>query len=80
MVELKIRLVPKLTQHVQNYSCNVDDTLVYVKSGSIVYVLSTFKKYHPNIKVTCEKEVDNTLLILDVFTVCYYHVTLGFLE
>ena len=75
MEELKIRLGSKLKQHAQNCRCYVDDTLVYVKSGSIENVLSVLETFHPNIKFTCEKEVNNTLLILDVLTVCYNHVT-----
>ena len=63
MVELANMLVPKLKQHIKNWRRYVDDTFVYVKNCSIEYVL---EKFHPNIKVTYEKEVNNALLFLDV--------------
>ena len=63
MVELANMLVPKLKQHIKRWRRYVDDTFVYVKNCSIEYVL---EKFHPNIKVTYEKEVNNSLLFLDV--------------
>ena len=66
MVELENTLVPKLEQHIQNWRRYVDDTFVYEKHGSIDYVLSVLKTFHPNIKLTYEKEVNNTLSFLYV--------------
>ena len=66
MVELKNTLVPKLKQHIKTWRRYVDDTFVYVKNGSIEYVLSVLESFHLNIKFTYEKEVNNTLPFLDV--------------
>ena len=60
-VELENMLVPKLKQHIKNWKRYVDDTFVYVKNGSIEYVSSVLETFHPNIKFTYEKEVNNTL-------------------
>ena len=66
MVELENTPVPRLKQHVQIWRQYVDDTFAYVKNGSIEYVLSVLVTFHPNIKFTYEKEVNNTLPFLDV--------------
>ena len=66
MVELENTLVPKLKQHIQNWRRYVDDTFVYVKTGSIEYVWSVLETLHSNIKFTYEKEVNNTLSFLDI--------------
>ena len=52
-------LVPKLKQHVQNWNWRN-----YVED--IEYALSKFETFHPNIKFTYEKKVDDTLPFLDV--------------
>ena len=61
-----MKLAPKLKQHIKIWRCSVDDTFVYVKNGSIEYVLSVLESFHFNIKFTYEKEVNNTLPFLDV--------------
>ena len=66
MVELENTLVLKLKQHIKNWRSYVDDTLVYVKNGSIEYVLSVLEMFHPNATFTYDKEVNNTLPFLDV--------------
>ena len=65
MIELENMLVPKLKQHIKNWRRYADDTFVYVKNGSIDYVLSVLETFHPNIKDTYEKEVNNTLPFLE---------------
>ena len=66
MVELENTRIPKLKQHIKNWRRYVDDTFVYVKNGFIEYVLSVLETFHPNIKLTYEKEVNNTPPFLDV--------------
>ena len=61
MVELEKTLVPILKQHIKNWRRYVDDIFIYVKNGSIEYVLSVSELFYPNIKFTNEKEVNNTL-------------------
>ena len=46
MVELENTLVPKLRQHVQNWSRYEDDVFLYVKNGPIKYVLSVLETFH----------------------------------
>ena len=65
MIELESTLVLKLKQHIKNWRRYVDDTFVYLKNGSIEYVLPMLESFHPNIKFTYEKEVNNTLPFLD---------------
>ena len=66
MVERETTLIPKLEQHVQKWRGFIDDAFVYVKIGSVEYVLSVFNSLHKNIKFTYEEEQNNTLPILDV--------------
>ena len=54
MVELESMLVPKLIDHVKKWRRFEDDTFVYVKCGSIEYVLSVLNSFHDNIKFTYE--------------------------
>ena len=66
MVGIKDKLVSKLEQHIKNWRRYVDDTFVYVKNGSIEYVLSVLKTFHRNIKFPFEKMLNNTLSFLDI--------------
>ena len=54
------------TQLIKNWRHYVDDTFVYVKNGSIEYVLSVLETLHPNMKFNYEKKVNNTLPFIDV--------------
>ena len=69
MVKLKTTLVPKLDGHVQKWRGLVDDTFMYVKTGSVEYVLSVLISFHKNIKFTYEEEHSNTLPLLDVLLI-----------
>ena len=66
MVELETTLVPKLEDLVQKWRSFVYDTYVYVKIGSVEYVLSVLNSFHKNIKFTYKEEQNNTLPFLDV--------------
>ena len=66
MVELESVLASKLNDHVKKRRRFVDDTFVYVKRGSIEYVLSVRNSFHDNIKFTYEQENNNRLSFLDV--------------
>ena len=50
----------------------MDDTFVYVKLGSIEYVLSVLSSFHDNIKFTYEQENNNRLTFLDVLFIRDY--------
>ena len=69
MVKLKTILVPKLDGLVQKWRHFLDDTFMYVKFGSVEYVLSVFISFHKNIKFTFEQEHNNTLPFLDVLVI-----------
>ena len=66
MVELESVLVPKINDNVKKWRCFVDDTFVYVKRGSIGYVLSVLNSFHDNIKFTYEQINSNRWPFLDV--------------
>ena len=57
MVELENTPLPKLKQHIKNWRRYADDVFIYVKNGSVDYVLSVLETFHPNIKYTYKKEV-----------------------
>ena len=52
---------------VLNWKRFVDDTIGYVKNGSIDTILSKRNSFHPNIQFNYEKEEENKLPFLDVF-------------
>ena len=52
MVELETTLVPKLEDLVQKWRSFVNDTYVYVKIGSVEYVLPVLNSFHENKKFT----------------------------
>ena len=66
MVKLENVLVPKLNDRVKKWRCFADDTFVYVKRGSIEYVLFIQNLFHNNTKFTNEQENNNRLPFLDV--------------
>ena len=66
MVELETTVVPKLEDHVKKWRRFLDDTIAYVKTGSVEYVLSVLNSFYKNIKFTYEEEQNNALQLLDV--------------
>ena len=44
----------------------MDDTFLYVKLGSVEYVLPVLNSFHDNIKFTYEQENNNRLPFLDI--------------
>ena len=51
---------------VLNWKRFVDDTIGYVKNGSIDVILSKFNSFHPNIQFTYKVEEENKLPFMDV--------------
>ena len=49
MVELETRIIPTLENMVLNWKRFVDDTIGYVKNGSIDMILSKLNSFHPKI-------------------------------
>ena len=67
MVELENKMVPKLKKSLKHWKRYVDDTLAYVKTGSIETVLNAINSFHPSIQFTYEEEKDNSIAFLDVY-------------
>ena len=45
----------------------VDDTLCYIKTDSVDYVLKMLNDFHRNIQFTYEVETDSKIFFLDVW-------------
>ena len=56
MAKLETRIVPTLGNMVLNWKRFVDDTIGYVKNGSIDIILSKLNSFHTNIQFTYEVE------------------------
>ena len=66
MVELETTLVSKLEHPVQKWRRFVNNTLVYVKIGSVEDVLSVLNSFPENVKFVYEEKQNTTLPFLDV--------------
>ena len=65
-VELERNLIPILKDHLPCWKHYVDDTICFIKNGSVERVLSTLNNSHISIKFTYETENGNKLSFLDV--------------
>ena len=70
LVELDRSVIPTLTDKMMCWTRYVDDTLCYIKTDSIDYVLKMLNGFHRNIQFTYEVETDSKILFLDVFVRC----------
>ena len=66
MAELERNLIPILKDHLSCWRRYVDDTICFIKNGSVEHVLSTLNNFHSSIKFTYETESGNKLSFLDV--------------
>ena len=66
MVNLEMSLVPQLNVYINFWRRHVDDTITFVKIGSVEYLLSVLNNFHPKIKFTYEMEVDSELAFSDI--------------
>ena len=66
MVELERNLISILKDHLSYWRRYVDDTICFIKNGSVEHVLSTLDNFHSSIKLTYEKDNGNKLSFLDV--------------
>ena len=66
MVELERNLIPILKNHLSCWRRCVDDTICFIKNGSVKHVLSTLNNFHSSIKFTYETEKGNKLSFLYV--------------
>lgn len=66
MVHLERTLMPKLEKFIKPWKRYVDDTITYIKPGSINVVINILNNFHQNIKFTYELEKDGKISFLDV--------------
>ena len=67
MIELEKTLLPDIyIQYIKFWRRYVDDTISYVKIGSIKHILSLLNSFDENIQFTFESENKGTLPFLDV--------------
>ena len=69
MVELETEIIPTLGNTVFNWKRFVDDTIGYVKNGSIDIILSKLNSFQPHIQFTYETEKENKLPFLDILLI-----------
>ena len=67
MVNLETSLAPQLNVYLNFWRCYVDDTITFIKTGSVEYLLSVLNNFHPKIKFTYEMEVNSKLEFLEVY-------------
>ena len=66
LVELERNLIPILKDYLSCWRRYIDDTICFIKNGSVQHVLSTLNNFHSSIKFTYETESGNKLSFLDV--------------
>ena len=66
MIELEISLLPELTDYIQFWKRYIDDTICYIKVGSVNYILSLLNSFDTNIKFTYELQHAGKLPFLHV--------------
>ena len=66
MIELETSLSPELIDYIQFWKRYVDDTICFIKAGSVNYILSVLNSFDMNIKFTYELEHDGKLPFIDV--------------
>ena len=66
MVEFERNLIPILKDPLSCWRRYVDNTICFIKNGSVEHVLSTLNNFHGSIKFTYETESGNKLSFLDV--------------
>ena len=65
MIELEKSLIPNLSK-IKFWRRYVDDTICFVKIGSIEYIRSVLNSFHINIQFTYEVESNTKFSFLDV--------------
>ena len=64
MVDLERSLVPLFTAELSFWKRYVDDTITFVKTGTVDHILSVLNNFHPNIQFTYETEYNFKLSFL----------------
>ena len=66
MVDLERSVVPLVTAELSFWRRYVDDTITFVKIGTVDHILSMLNNFDPNIQFTYETEYNFKLAFLDV--------------
>ena len=66
MVELERNLINILKDHLSCWRRYANDTICFIKNGSVEHVLSTLNNFHSSVKFTYGTESGNKLSFLDV--------------
>ena len=66
MVNLERPLVSKLNVYINFWKRSVDDTINFIKIGSVEYLVSLLNNFPPKITFTYEMEVASKLACLDI--------------
>ena len=69
MGELKNNIVPVLQENLSFWKRYVDDTICFLKIGTISYIAKIFNNFDSKIKFTYEVEKDCKLPFLDVLVI-----------
>ena len=69
MVELERLVTPTLMDKMKCWTRYVDDTLCYIKTDSIDYVLKILNGFHKNTQFTYEVERDSKISFLNVLVI-----------
>ena len=69
MVELENNIAPVLQENLSIWKRHVDDTICFVKIGTINYITNIFNNFDANIIFTYERGKDYKLPFLDVLLI-----------
>ena len=69
MIELETSLLPRLSDYIQFWKRYVDDTICFIKIGSVNNILSVLNSFDMNIEFTYETENEGKLPFLDVILI-----------
>ena len=66
IIELEKAILPELTECIKYWKRYVDDSISFVKLGTINYIITKLNSFDNKIQFTFEKEAKGTLNFLDV--------------
>ena len=69
MVELERSVIATLMEKMKCWTRYVDDTLCYIKTDLIDYILKMLNGFHRNIQFTYEVETDSKISFLDILVI-----------
>ena len=61
MIELETSLLPEPTDYIQFLKRYIDDTIRFIKVGSVNYILSVLNSFDVNINFTYELDLEGKL-------------------